>query len=325
MANTYSQASGWGTPELIETIDAGNAKLPWIEAGADGVFTAVWFQLDGARNDVLSNRYTPGAGWGVAQLLETEDAGSAFNPRLAVHSDGTAMAVWSHDDGARRNIMANLYSPGTGWGTAELIESDNIGNATRPQVKFDSAGDAIAVWLQVDGAFSSTYSNRYTVGSGWGTPELLETEDLGNAFGAQLAVTDDDRVVAIWHQSDGNVFNIWANTYTAGGGWETALKVEDDDQGTANNARLVVGRNGVVTANWEQSDGTIKSIMSSRFKASEGWSTPTFVETDDVGDAKTHKIAVDGDGNITAVWAQDTGAFYELHSNRFDPLVLSAQ
>ena len=56
-------------------------------------------------------------------------------------------------DGAHYSIYANRFDGtswfnGTSWGMAELIESDNAGNAEYPQIAFDSSGNAIAVWTK---------------------------------------------------------------------------------------------------------------------------------------------------------------------------------
>jgi len=47
------------------------------------------------------------------------------------------------------------------WGTAELIETDNAGNARDPQIAYDLSGNAIAVWHQADGTRVSIYANRF--------------------------------------------------------------------------------------------------------------------------------------------------------------------
>ncbi|TPW09101.1 MAG: hypothetical protein FD130_2655, partial [Halothiobacillaceae bacterium] len=53
--------------------------------------------------------YTAGAGWGVAGLIETDNAGSASSPQVAIDANGNALAVWHQSDGTRYNIWANRY------------------------------------------------------------------------------------------------------------------------------------------------------------------------------------------------------------------------
>ena len=49
------------------------------------------------------------AGWDVAELLETDDAGDARGPRVALDPNGNAVAVWTQSDGTRDNIWANRF------------------------------------------------------------------------------------------------------------------------------------------------------------------------------------------------------------------------
>ena len=71
-----------------------------------------------------------------------DGAGSFIDPSIAVDTAGNALAVWQQSDGTRDNIWANRYTPGGGWGTAELIETNNAGDAVNPQIAIDTAGNA---------------------------------------------------------------------------------------------------------------------------------------------------------------------------------------
>ena len=99
--------------------------------------------------------------WGTATLIETENAGRAIFPQIAVDATGHALAVWTQSDGTQFNIWANRYTVGTGWGTAQLLETDNTGDALAPQIAVDATGQALAVWEQHDGTRDSIWANRY--------------------------------------------------------------------------------------------------------------------------------------------------------------------
>lgn len=178
-----------------------------------GKAIAVWQQSDGTRDNIWSNRYIPGSGWDAAELIETDNAGNADNPQVAINSNGSAVAVWSQSDGTRFNIWSNRYESGSGWGTAELIETDNVGNAEEPQVAMDNFSNAMAVWSQSDGTRNNIWSNLNISGSGWGTPELIETYNAGDAFKQQAAINSTGNVIAVWQQYDGIRYNIWSNRY----------------------------------------------------------------------------------------------------------------
>lgn len=102
-----------------------------------------------------------GKTWGTAQLIETDNAGEAEHPRIAIDTAGNALAVWDQSDGTRYNIWANRYTAGSGWGTAQLIETNNAGEAYAPQIAIDTAGNALAVWQQSDGTRDNIWANRY--------------------------------------------------------------------------------------------------------------------------------------------------------------------
>jgi hypothetical protein len=196
-----TEAPSWGSAELIETDNAGAANYPQIAVDAKGNAIAVWQQSDGTRNNIWANRYVVGTGWGVATLIEKDDAGAARNAQVAVDAKGNAIAVWQQSDGTRDSIWANRYVVGTGWGIATLIEKDDAGAAESPQVAVDSAGNAIAVWKQSDGSSSYILANRYDTEEGWGTATLID--DVGGARLPRVAVDSAGNALVVWDQWDG--------------------------------------------------------------------------------------------------------------------------
>jgi hypothetical protein len=70
---------------------------------------AVWDQSDGTRSNIWSNRYTPTGGWGTAERIETDDAGNALGPHVAIDGGGNAVVVWDQSDGTRANIWSNRF------------------------------------------------------------------------------------------------------------------------------------------------------------------------------------------------------------------------
>jgi hypothetical protein len=265
-ANRYTAGTGWGTATLIETDNTGDAKEPQIAPDANGNAIAVWFQSDATRNNIWANRYTAGSGWGTATLIETDDAGDASGPKIAIDANGNALAVWDQGDGTRQSIWVNRYTAGSGWGSATLLETDDAGTAGDPQIAFDANGNALAVWFQSDGTRANIWASRYTAGSGWGGATLIETDNAGAALIPQLAIDSNGNALAAWAQQDGTRYNIWANRYTAGAGWGTATLLETDNTGAAFVPQIAIDSNGNAIAVWNQSDGTRDNVWASRFQ-----------------------------------------------------------
>jgi len=317
-ANRYVPGTGWGTAQLIETDNTGDALYPQVGIDPNGNAIAVWYQFDGTRNSIWANRYVPGTGWGTAQLIETDNAGDASGPQVAIDPNGNAIAVWEQSDGTRYNIWANRYVPGTGWGTAQLIET-GAGAALNPQVGIDPNGNAIAVWYQSDGTRYNIWANRYVPGTGWGSAQLIETDNAESAYSPQVAIDPNGNAIAVWYQSDNTRYNIWANRYVPGTGWGTAQLIETDNSGDASHPQVGIDPNGNAIAVWEQYDGTRFNIWANRYVPGTGWGTAQLIETDNAGDADAPQVGIDPNGNAIAVWYKWDGTRYNIWANRYVP------
>ena len=322
-ANRFTAATNsWGTATLIETDNAGGAVNPQLAYDASGNALAVWTQSDGTRTNIWANRFTAAtSSWGTASLIETDNAENAFNPQIAFDGSGNALAVWNQSDGTRNNIWANRFAAATSsWGTAALIETDNFGDALDPQIAFDASGNALTVWSQFDGTRYNIWANRFTAAtSSWGTASLIETDNAGNAFSPQVTFDASGNALAVWSQSDGTRTNIWVNRFTAAtSSWGTAALIETDNLGDAFAPQIVFDAGGNALAVWQQSDGTRPNIWANRFTAAtSSWGSAALIETDNAGSARSPQLAYDTGGNALAVWHQFDGTRFNIWANRF--------
>jgi len=110
-SNYFDASSGsWSTAALIESSDAGNAYAPQIAIDGAGNAIAVWQQSDGTRFNIYSNRFDASSGsWSTAALVESSDAGDAYEPQIVINGAGNAMAVWYQSDGTRDSIYSNRF------------------------------------------------------------------------------------------------------------------------------------------------------------------------------------------------------------------------
>jgi hypothetical protein len=155
-------AKTWQTEQLIEINNAGDASGAQIALDGNGNATAVWVQFDGTRNNIWANRFTLGAGWGTAQLIET-DSGNASAPQIAAAANGDVIAIWSQSDGTRDSVWANRFTlANNGWSVAQLVESNTSSESVyNPQIAIDTNGNAIAIWEKTDGQRDNIWANRY--------------------------------------------------------------------------------------------------------------------------------------------------------------------
>ncbi|WP_054030966.1 hypothetical protein [Desulfatitalea tepidiphila] len=311
-ANRYD-GSSWGTAELIESDDTGDAEFPQVAMDVDGGAIAVWGQFDGTLTNIWANRFD-GSAWGTAELIEHDDTNNAAFPQVAVDADGGAIAVWEQYDGTRFSIWANRFD-GSAWEGAGLIETDNAGDASKPQVAMNESGQAMAVWKQSDGTRNNIWASRFN-GSTWDTAAMIEDENLGSVNSPQIAMSADGRAIAVWDQNDGFRDNIWANRFN-GSAWGTAEKIEDEDLGHARDPQIAMSTDGDAIAVWHQYDGFRFSIRSNRFDGG-AWGTAVLIEDDDTGHATFPQVAMDADGCAIAVWYQYDGLWHNIQANRFD-------
>ena len=310
-SNRYTPAGGWGTVERIGRL---GDSLPGATVAMDANGNAVGIGIEVfILTNVWANRYTPGDGWGRRTLLD-DNSGNALGAQVSVNADGSAVSVWSQSDGSRDNIWANRSSPAGEWGAPQLIETDNEGDASEPQVAMDPDGNTVAVWSQFDGMRDNIWANRSSPASGWGTARRIEANNAGGASGPQVATDPDGNAIAVWSQSDGTRANIWANRYSPGDEWSTAEPIETNDTGDALGPQLGMDDNGNAVAVWSQSDGTRASIWANRYSGDE-WGTALRIDENDVGDALDPQVAVDPNGSAVAVWQQFDGMRDNIWAN----------
>jgi hypothetical protein len=313
--------SGWGVPVLLESNDAGNAYDPKIAVDAAGNAVAVWWQFDDTHSDIWASRYSIDSGWSPATLVELNGS-DAINPDLAIDANGNALVVWAQSDGARRTIWENRYVLGSGWGTASIVGSANAGDAAISDVAMDASGNAIAVWVQFNGAdvYNNIWANHYSVGAGWGTATVIGSGTSVLVEHARVAIDPFGNAVAVWQQTVGPSFNIWSNRYVAGSGWSTATSIQTGS-GPASTPEVAVDMNGNALAVWRQSDLARVSIWANRYVAGRGWGAATLIESDSSGDASAPKVVLNAGGSALVVWPQiDRLNRVHLWANRYSPV-----
>jgi Bacterial Ig-like domain len=315
-ASRYTAASGWSAEVQISGSTAQSGTTD-IAGDANGDAVALWVQFDGARNTVWGAHYTVAGGWSPSVAVGN-GAGAARSSRLAMDADGNVLAVWAQSDGTRNNIWSNRYDAVTGWGTSALIETDDAGTASFPRVKFDSHGNATAVWYQSNGTVSTIRSNRYVAGTGWGSAIPIEGVHAGDAALARLAVDPSGDAIVAWEQSDGTRVSIWSNRYSIASGWGTETMIQPPPAGDAAEPWVDIDSHGNALTVWTQSDGTHTTIWGNRYLAGTGWGTAAPIETNTASDASTATVVMDANGAALAVWEQVDAGRDNIWANRFD-------
>jgi hypothetical protein len=140
-ARSYEGDGIFGAAELVESRNAGNAlnpKLAVAESATPALMPMVVWEEEWALGDfrkyVWANEKLSSGGWRAPQLIvkhpqSPRSDNFAFEPDVAMDASGSAMAVWSEQEGTHTNIRANRSEPnatlGGQWGVPQLIEAFN--------------------------------------------------------------------------------------------------------------------------------------------------------------------------------------------------------
>ncbi len=220
-AARYVAGAGWSTPLRIDSDAMGGAgDFPKVAMGGGSALVvagAPGAAPGGGR--LWAIRMGAGGIWDAPLLLD--DAGTLdMQPQVAMTPSGEAIALWKKlDNPTWPSIWSARYVAGSGWSTPVAVESDNTHRATAPRVAYEQqTGSALAIWVQFDGSVDRLMTNRYTPGTGWGTPLSIGSGSIGSFGTPSLAVDAvNGHAVVAWTRS----FQTWAQRYTANVGWGT--------------------------------------------------------------------------------------------------------
>ena len=97
-------------PIIDRELFFGDPEITGAQISPDGKFIAFIKPWNGTRN-IWANRYVVENGWGAAELIETNNAGDANSPQIAIDANGNAIAFWEQSDGSNYNIWFNRHDP----------------------------------------------------------------------------------------------------------------------------------------------------------------------------------------------------------------------
>lgn len=330
-ASRFQPATGWSAPVLIEPF-ANFDFSPSLAIDGSGNALAVWVHADGTftNQTVWSNRFVPSSGWGTPQQIGGSASTFANTPDVAMTPGGDAIAVWDEATGVNDDIWSNRFLAASGWGTAQLIEADP-GSAGAASVAIDPAGNALAVWTQSDGTLFNAVTNRFVPATGWGTPQILDTDTTGNLSSSPVIGMDAaGNGIALWTQQETTPTSfqnrVVSDRFVTTSGWGAPQTVALGAAGTSLFSQAIsVDGNGNALAVWSTFAVTggmsVQTVASSRFTPALGWNGTTTL-TNPALLTFSPAVTLDGFGRGTVTWQSEnlsaTPIVVSLISNRFE-------
>jgi hypothetical protein len=315
--STYVAPTGWSAPVRLENMTTGSVRYADVAINAQGTAAVVWCHEQTNQHEVYVARRVAGV-WSQPFALDGGDYRTDRDASVAV-GGSKIFVLWAQSDGTRYNVFNNYLSfTDTPSGPGYRIEFMDSGNAFQSTLVANEKDEALGVWTQENAAGTSVLFTNRDPNTGWfPQPTTLNPATVSETSNPRLVMDAQGNASAVWIQSDGTRRDIWANRFTAGKGWETAIRIEDNSA-EPRDVDLVVDGQGHVMAAWVQSDGTYENIWANRYVPNKGWGTPAIIEKNDLGNAEAPALAADAQGNVVVMWHQLANSRYSVWQNRFE-------
>jgi len=259
---------------------------------------------------VLRAAYRPAGGsWSAPQSL-SKVAETAIKAKVAIDDKGNAIVVWEGDEmpfnpnNSPKFIYAGVLRAGESKWSVERI-TPLTGEAGEPQIAFDAAGNATALFH-----FRPTPASELLVESrvlkagetSWSSP--VQVSQAGQSyFEPQLAVNGAGAAVAIWR---GNTTNRIEAKLRIGGVWSAFQQSLSPETLVAREPRLDVDSAGDAVALW-RANAAKRLIQSSLLPAGGVWSAP--IDLSDVSqNAEEPDLEMNAGGSAAATWRRFNGS-----------------
>ncbi|HKU43245.1 MAG TPA: hypothetical protein VJR89_34025 [Polyangiales bacterium] len=320
----YRAAEGWiSFARRVPLDDAGDASSARVALDAAGHGAVVWLQTLDGKADVWAATYT-GQALGTPLKIDSSDAGSAYDPSLALDDSGNGFAAWTQSDGTHSRVWTNRFRAASGWAGAQTADTASSSEAYGARVVVDAEGNAGLAWTltttsDAEGTRSYPWIARYDPTFGrFRTPSLL---DAGGVAGLpDLALFEPaGRALAVWTRLDGTRISVWGRRY-APPETNTAIEIASGSSDAfAALPRIALSPSGNGAALWTQGQLTSLSVWANRYDAAaDSWSGALQLSAAASTSAPSPSLAVDRNGSGFAIWAELKATSRTLRAERLD-------
>jgi hypothetical protein len=287
--------AGWLPPVDISETGA-HIGGPQVVLDSGGNATAVWDQWNGKETVVESAFRPAGEAWQAPMAIA---AGNS--PQIAVDGAGDVTVVWESYAGTNRLLIQAAERPAEeGWRKPVVLGEVQTMMAPEPSIGVGQDGDAIVLW-HAFGVIKSAF--RPAEGT-WQTPVDVSDPHL-ESYVPELAVDASGDASAVWMQEDGSQGSIHSAYRPAGGEWGEPTLVSEAGE-SAGDANVAINADGDATAVWSGEESGLRTIRAALRPAGGAWESPASISTPGNTVVGFPQVALDGDGDTIAAWADTT-------------------
>jgi len=259
-------------------------------------------------NQLWAIAFDPTTGWGTpAKVRDVTGLGTGLaNSRVATGTKGTGVAMWIESSEASRDIWTSTFDRIGGWSAPAILQSNGQSSAGLGEtlaVGTDATGNAIAVWSQDGGIWTS----RYTSGTGWSSPAFL-----GSGSAPKLSVNPAGNTLSVWWDAD-----VIASYFDPSTGWGVPVPLNVPTSTTFWDVSLAPDGTGYAYHSIDSNTPGEWRIGLNHFIPASGWgSEQAFTPSND-----PTSVSFGGAATATVIWSSFIlGSEGFVFTDTFDPL-----
>jgi hypothetical protein len=286
----------WQSP--VDVSSAPDLEDPEVAVDSQGDVIVVW-DIDNGTNIVQAAVRPAGGAWQAPVDLSSRTT-DGNDPRVAFDADGNATAIWQLREGTSEVLQAATRPTGGAWQAP--VDLTVPGQYADPNLAINPAGDAIAAWNRYDGTNTIIQAAVRPADSGvWQSPADLSAAG-SSSVQSQVAIDPQGDAIAVW-LNNGTYAIVQAAVRPAGQTWQTPTDLSADNE-SADDPHVAFDAHGNAVAVWTRSNGISDIAQAASRPAGGGWQTPVDLSATGA-DALHPQVAVDPQGNATAIWSRN--------------------
>jgi hypothetical protein len=260
--------------------------------------------------------------WDTPVVISGSGQSTKTAPVARNNPAGDVIVIWRESDDGQTPVWSNRYVPGSGWETPVNfdVQADDTHEIVSEELVVDSTGNAIAVWVQFESSSvpRRLLASRYTVGTGWSAPVVVQDRPHKSVSDVSSVVVDDDgNVFLFWRQcstlDDGTPSSVWVVHYDPSAGWNPPEQLSDANWSAA---AAAVSRqdSGRILIAWREVSSTQQRIVARCYDCQVGWRAPeilTQVEDEQTG---SPHLAQNGTGDAMVSWWQTEQLWFSRYT-----------
>jgi hypothetical protein len=310
VASPASAAPGWSRPMNVSGVMSIGEESPSVDVDSSGNATVVWRRYRNGKLIYESSVRRTGGRWSTPTPF-IGGLKDAYGLEIVVDPVGNETAIWGRHVGHSWVVQSAGRPAGGSWSAPVTLSKPGAGSAL---LAVDSKGEVTAIWLleREEGWRSVVQSATRPPGGTWSAPVNLSPERKA-ARSPQVALDPQGGATAVWEEEFSGA--IESATRPAGGSWSTPVTLSTAGV-RADGPQVAVDSQGNATAVWAgraSSDGRRIEIQSRRIQtatrpAGGTWSAPVSISTAGHRLVQDPQIAVDPQGEATAIWQRSNGS-----------------